>query len=43
MSDRFAARVGRAEELAAAEGKEFRELALDEQDRYFDRAKAAGV
>jgi XTP/dITP diphosphohydrolase/tetrapyrrole methylase family protein/MazG family protein/ATP diphosphatase len=42
-SDRFAARVGRAEELAAAEGKVFRELALDEQDRYFDLAKAAEV
>jgi MazG family protein len=39
MSDRFAARVGRAEELAAAERKEFRTLPLDEQDRFFDLAK----
>ena len=39
MSDRFAARVERAEEFAAAEGREFRTLPLDEQDRYFDLAK----
>ena len=39
MSGRFAARVERAEEFAAAEGREFRTLPLDEQDRYFDLAK----
>jgi MazG family protein len=39
MSDRFAARVQRAEEFAAAEGLEFRTLPLDDQDRYFDLAK----
>ena len=43
MSERFAARVGRAEELASGEGKSFRELDLDEQDRFFDLAKEAGV
>jgi MazG family protein len=36
---RFVARVERATELAAAEGKEFAALALDEQDRWFDLAK----
>jgi MazG family protein len=41
MSDRFVARVERADELAAQEGKAFRELALAEQDRYFDLAKEA--
>jgi XTP/dITP diphosphohydrolase/tetrapyrrole methylase family protein/MazG family protein/ATP diphosphatase len=39
MSERFAARVERAEEFAAADGKEFRTLPLDEQDRFFDLAK----
>jgi len=39
MSDRFVGRVERAERLAAAEGKSFGELGLDEQDEYFDRAK----
>jgi tetrapyrrole methylase family protein/MazG family protein len=39
MSRRFVERVERAEQAAAAEGKSFGELALDEQDRYFDRAK----
>jgi MazG family protein len=43
MSDRFVARVERAEELAEADGKRWTELALDEQDSYFDRAKVAGV
>ena len=43
MSERFAARVRRAEELASAEGKSFRELDLGEQDRFFDLAKKAGV
>jgi MazG family protein len=43
MSDRFVARVERAERLAGDEGKRWTELGLDEQDRYFDRAKEAGV
>jgi MazG family protein len=38
-SERFVARVQKAEELAAASGESFGELALSEQDRYFDRAK----
>lgn len=41
MAKRFAARVERAEELAAAEGQTFSGLALAEQDRYFDLAKEA--
>ncbi len=41
MSDRFVARVERAERLAAGEGKRFAELGLEEQDAYFDRAKEA--
>jgi MazG family protein len=36
---RFAARVERAEELAAADGRAFAELSLEEKDRYFDAAK----
>jgi len=39
-SRRFVQRVERAAELAASEGKEFASLKLDEQDRYFDLAKA---
>jgi nucleoside triphosphate diphosphatase len=39
MSRRFAARVERAEELAAGDGRAFTELPLDEKDRYFDAAK----
>ena len=39
MSKRFVERVERAEERAAADGESFAELALDEQDRYFDQAK----
>jgi MazG family protein len=39
MARRFADRVERAEELAAAEGRVFTELPLDEKDRYFDAAK----
>jgi nucleoside triphosphate diphosphatase len=39
MTRRFVDRVERAEERAEAEGKSFAELALDEQDRYFDLAK----
>jgi MazG family protein len=38
-SNRFVARVEDAEHLAAADGASFAELPLDEQDRYFDRAK----
>jgi len=41
ISDRFVARVERAERLAAQDGKTFAELGLEEQDRYFDRAKEA--
>jgi MazG family protein len=36
---RFVSRVERAEELAAAQGESWSELPLDEQDRYYDRAK----
>jgi MazG family protein len=36
---KFVARVERAEELAAAEGVTWTELALAEQDRYYDLAK----
>src|SRR2546427_1721219 len=39
MSRRFVERVERAERSAAAEGKSFAELPLEEQDRYFDLAK----
>jgi uncharacterized protein YabN with tetrapyrrole methylase and pyrophosphatase domain len=39
MARRFADRVERAEELAGSEGKAFRELTLEEKDRYFDLAK----
>jgi nucleoside triphosphate diphosphatase len=39
MAKRFATRVERAEQLAAADGHTFTELPLDEQDRYFDLAK----
>ena len=41
MTQRFVERVERASAIAAGEGREFAELSLDEQDRYFDRAKAA--
>jgi MazG family protein len=43
MSERFVARVERAERLAADAGKRWTELGLEEQDRYFDLAKEAGV
>jgi MazG family protein len=36
---RFRDRVETAERLAAGEGRDFAALPLDEQDRYFDRAK----
>jgi nucleoside triphosphate diphosphatase len=38
-SERFVARVERAEQLAEEAGQSFSELGLAEQDRYFDRAK----
>ncbi len=38
---RFRARVEEAERLAAADGHDWTTLPLDEQDRYFDRAKEA--
>jgi MazG family protein len=41
MTRRFVERVERAEQLAAEEGKTWTALDLDEQDRYFDRAKIA--
>ena len=41
MTQRFVDRVERAEALAAEEGKQWVELPLEEQDRYFDRAKVA--
>ncbi|MGH3091360.1 MAG: nucleoside triphosphate pyrophosphohydrolase [Gaiellaceae bacterium] len=41
MSGRFVARVERAAALAEEEGRSWTELPLDEQDRYFDRAKEA--
>ena len=41
MTRRFVDRVERAEAFAAEEGKVFTELPLDDQDRYFDRAKVA--
>jgi MazG family protein len=40
-SDRFAARVERAAALADADGVDWENLPLEEQDRYFDRAKEA--
>ena len=43
MSERFVARVERAERLAEDEGKRWTELGLDEQDRYFDLAKGRGL
>jgi XTP/dITP diphosphohydrolase/tetrapyrrole methylase family protein/MazG family protein/ATP diphosphatase len=39
MTRRFVDRVERAEQRAAAEGKSFADLQLEEQDRYFDLAK----
>ena len=36
---RFRARVEEAERRAAADGKDWVSLPLDEQDRYFDLAK----
>jgi MazG family protein len=42
-SDRFRARVERAEGLAAEAGERWTELPLDAQDSYFDRAKEEGL
>jgi MazG family protein len=39
VSDRFVERVQRAEELAADDGRDWSQLPLEEQDRYYDRAK----
>jgi MazG family protein len=39
MARRFADRVERAEQLAAADGRVFTQLTLEEKDRYFDAAK----
>jgi MazG family protein len=38
-TQRFVARVEQAQALAAADGRDFASLPLEEQDRYFDRAK----
>jgi XTP/dITP diphosphohydrolase/tetrapyrrole methylase family protein/MazG family protein/ATP diphosphatase len=38
-ANRFRVRVEAAEELAAADGQNWSELPLEQQDRYFDRAK----
>ena len=38
-AQRFRARVETGERLAAAEGKDWQALPLEEQDRYFDKAK----
>ena len=40
-TERFVSRVESAERLASADGRRWAELPLDEQDRYFDRAKEA--
>jgi MazG family protein len=40
---RFRSRVEQAERLATADGKNWLELPLAEQDRYYDRAKEAGA
>jgi MazG family protein len=40
-TDRFVARVERAEGLAGADGRVFAELGLEDKDRYFDAAKEA--
>jgi MazG family protein len=42
-SERFVERVERASEIAADEGREWRELGLDEQDAYYERAKESFV
>jgi uncharacterized protein YabN with tetrapyrrole methylase and pyrophosphatase domain len=41
-SQRFVERVQEAERLADAAGEQWTELPLEEQDRYFDRAKEPG-
>jgi len=42
-SERFRERVELADRIAAADGREWRSLPLDEQDAYYDRAKEAGA
>jgi MazG family protein len=42
-SERFRVRVEAAERLAAAEGKHWADLPLDDQDHYFDMAKETGL
>ena len=42
-TERFRARVERAERLAAADGVAWSELPLSEQDRWFERAKSIGM
>jgi uncharacterized protein YabN with tetrapyrrole methylase and pyrophosphatase domain len=39
VTGRFVERVERAAALAGEEGRDWTSLPLDEQDRYFDRAK----
>ena len=39
MTQRFVERVERAEQFAAEEGKTWVALDVEEQDRYYDRAK----
>ena len=41
-SRRFVARVEAAERLAAGQGRQWKDLALNDKDRYFDRAKQEG-
>ncbi|MEX0817663.1 MAG: nucleoside triphosphate pyrophosphohydrolase [Gaiellales bacterium] len=41
-SRRFVSRVEEAERLAAGEGQQWKELAVADKDRYFDRAKEGG-
>ena len=38
-TDKFIARFGRMEELAAADGKDLSKLPLSEQDKYWEKAK----
>jgi MazG family protein len=43
VSNRFVERVEHAERIAADEGRDWMELALEEQDHYYDRAKQAAA
>jgi hypothetical protein len=40
---RFVGRVERAAELSSAEGTDWRDLGLDAQDAYYERAKEEGL